>query len=261
VIETESLKGRVDQAVEQLCSVHDARRSQNQNLTNLLGSLEEKFKARTVELDYCHTKIDALTQDNSQLSELLERLIGLIENEPAEVENDPLFRASTMAATLLEGWSADAASDPVPDDGGVFSLGDMAFEDVSDQELAAESLDAPEGEVSDLVASAIAAARSLEHHIVQEAAPEPESEPDQYDAVDEPIVVDIEIPDTDMAAQDYSSGSSGQPDDVGDDAARDDTEASIRDMMARLEKAARDPKFALPDDGETPAPAGSEQAA
>ena len=83
----------------------NARHDQNENLTNLLGNLEEKFKARTVELDYCNSQIESLTQDNAQLSELVERLVNLIESGPENAEDDPLIRASTMAATLLKDWS------------------------------------------------------------------------------------------------------------------------------------------------------------
>lgn len=101
----EGLKTRVEQAVDQLSSVQNARQDQNQNLANLLGDLEEKFSARTVELDYCNSRIETLTHENAHLSEFLERLIGLIESEPGAAENDPLIRASNMAATLLEGWS------------------------------------------------------------------------------------------------------------------------------------------------------------
>lgn len=160
--EIEGLKSRVVQAVEQLSSVQDARRDQNQNLTGFLGGLEEKFQARTVELEYCNSQIAALTQDNAQLSELLERLVDLIEDEPS-------------AADTVDG-----------------------------------------------------------------------------DIMDEPVVADIEIPETEIAAED-------DLDDILAGEIEEDTESSIRAMMARLEAAALDAKF--PSEDDTAQPDLSEQVA
>ena len=169
--EIEGLKSRVEQAVEQLSSVQDARRDQNQNLTGFLGGLEEKFQARTVELEYCNSQIAALTHDNAQLSDLLKQLVDLIENEPSATEDDPLTRATSMAAKLLKGWSVgETLVEPglkVPEVSEPVELVSedsvaMSFDDVSDEGLDAEIFDASLGEIPDLVTGAIAAAEAID---------------------------------------------------------------------------------------------------
>ncbi|NQU70130.1 MAG: hypothetical protein HQ514_06250, partial [Rhodospirillales bacterium] len=168
----------MEQAVQQLSSVQGARQNQNQDLTNLLGNLEEKFQSRTVELDYCNSQIETLIQDNAHLSELLERLIHLIESDRVSGEDDPLIRASTMAATLLHNWSApeepgdEAAEMPeafgppqlLPEVQELVSEASLSnfFEDVSDEELEAEALDGLDLEIPELVAVAIAASQEAD---------------------------------------------------------------------------------------------------
>jgi hypothetical protein len=287
VSDLEGLKTRVDQAVDQLSSVQNARQDQNQNLATLLGNLEEKFSARTVELEYCNSRIDALTQDNAHLSELLERLIGLIESEPGNADDDPLIRASTMAATLLEGWSGGETpvettsdisepqdvSEPqdIPETQELVSEDSvsLSFEDVSDEELEAENLEVLDSDVSDLVASAVAAAREPDGEagdvtesaddelsfdqvaVIDEEVPEEEVQDElvqpevaeiveeiaeevvEDDIMDEPVAADIDIPEAEEAS-----------DEIFEEEIEEDTEASIRSMMARLEAAALDAKFA-----------------
>lgn len=252
----EGLKTRVEQAVEQLSSVQNARHDQNQNLTSLLGGLEEKFTARTVELEYCNSQIAALTQDNAQLSELLERLVLLIESGPGDAGDDPLIRASTMAASLLEGWSGGAAQAPpssesseeTPEPRELVSEDSvsMSFEDVSQEELDAEILAAPEGAIPDLVADAIAAAvdeGASETEVLEEIVAEVAEEAVEEDIVDEPVAADIEIPATEFDAEDGD-------DDFLAEEIEEDVESSIRAMMARLEAAAHDAKFASGSDSD-----------
>lgn len=251
----EGLKTRVEQAVEQLSSVQNARHDQNQNLTSLLGGLEEKFTARTVELEYCNSQIAALTQDNAQLSELLERLVLLIESGSGDAEDDPLIRASTMAASLLEGWSGgetqaagSESSEETPEPQELVSEDSvsMSFEDVSQEELDAEILAAPEGAIPDLVADAIAAAveeGASETEVLEEIVAEVAEEAVEEDIVDEPVAADIEIPATEFDAEDGG-------DDFLAEEIEEDVESSIRAMMARLEAAAHDAKFASGSDSD-----------
>ncbi len=106
VSDFKELKDRVEHAVGKLSTSHEKRHEQNQNLTQLLGDLEIKFDSRTQELDYCNERISALTDENNQLSDLLERLVSLIEIDPeSQEENDPLFRASEMAAALIHSFT------------------------------------------------------------------------------------------------------------------------------------------------------------
>lgn len=300
VSDFEGLKTRVEQAVDQLSSVQNARQDQNQNLANLLGNLEEKFSARTVELDYCNTRIEALTHENAHLSEFLERLIGLIESEPGAAEDDPLIRASKLAATLLEGWSdnetptatcsetAEASEElevpeavEAPEPRELVSEDSLShsFENVSEEELEAENLEDLDGEVSDLVAGAVAAAEELVEGVGEHSEPisddvsfdqvsslveevQDEDIQDEFvqpevseiveevaeeivedDIMDEPVAADIDIPEAEFAAEDIS-------DDGFAEEIEEDTEASIRSMMARLEAAALEAKFATADNAE-----------
>ena len=258
----EVLKDRVEQAVQQLSSVQGARQGQNQNLTSLLGNLEKKFQSRTVELDYCNSQIEMLIQDNAHLSELLERLIHLIESERVSGEDDPLIRASTMAATLLQNWSApeepgdEAAEMPeafgppqlapeAPELVSQDSLSD-SFEDVSAEELEAEALDGLDVEIPELVAVAIAAAQEtdvddFDVSVADDAVAVEEvaEEVVEDDMMGEPVAVDLDIPDSEDLSDD------GLADEI-----EEDTEASIRAMMARLEAAALDAKFSSEENSE-----------
>lgn len=288
--EFSDLKSRVEQAVGKLSNSHDQRHEQNQNLTKLLGDLEIKFDSRTEELEYCNLRISALTEENNQLTGLLDRLVSLIENDPESEENDPLFRASEMAAALINSFSEDGnseapASEPMPVESepvaeapGDLPMEDLptgeltadAFEDVSAADLATE-LDAETDALPDMpvqVAEAVAAALALSEAderidvieaSVGEAEPEiemiAEEAPETID--EEPITVDIDIPEADMAdEQDQGSGDEALT--------ADDTEASIRAMMKRLEDAAANSLFPASDDGEAvqaPAVEGAEKVA
>ncbi len=224
-------------------------------------------------MEYCNSQIAALTQDNAQLSELLERLVDLIENEPSAAEDDPLTRATSMAAKLLEGWSvgetlvepglkAPEVSEPlelVSEDSAA-----MSFDDVSDEGLDAENFDASLGEIPDLVTGAIAAAEAIdvsdaggaiEHATEIQDTPVQDATADDTvddDIMDAPVAADIEIPETEIAAED-------DLDDILAGEIEEDTESSIRVMMARLEAAALDAKFPSEDDTAQPDP--SEQVA
>jgi hypothetical protein len=269
VSDIEGLKDRVEQAVQQLSSVQGVRQGQNQHLTSLLGNLEEKFQSRTVELDYCNSQIETLIQDNAQLSELLERLVHLIESDRVSGEDDPLIRASTMAATLLHNWTApeepgDAATampeafgppEPVLNVQELVSEASLSdsFEDVSAEELQAEALDGLDVEIPELVAVAIAEAQETdveEFAVIEDvsetddavAVEEVAGEFAEDDVMDEPVAVDLDIPES----EDHSDD--GLADEI-----EEDTEASIRAMMARLEAAALDAKFSSEENaGEEP---------
>lgn len=281
--EIEGLKNRVDAAVEQLSSVNNARHEQTQNLTTLLGNLEEKFSDRAVELEYCNSQINALTQENANLSGLLERLVGIIGSGSEVAEDDPLVRASAMAASLLEGWTAAEAAPAV---GSVDSQSNisvaqedisMSFEDVSEDELEAETLDAPEEGLPETVAEAIAEAQNFEgeepdvgavgdagelsdmlielQEIVHEEVV-PETLEDVV--IENTVGDDIEIPESELDGD-------LETHDTLDEEIEDDAESSIRAMMDRLEQAARDAKFSSEDDSENndqvPATDASEQVA
>ncbi len=105
------------------------------------------------------------------------------------------------------------------------------------------------------MASAVAAAQELAGEsgddnvsIDQIATLDEEVQPEvseivEEDIMDEPVAADIEIPEAEFAAEDDSDDSFAAE-------VEEDTEASIRSMMARLEAAALEAKFGTADDAE-----------
>ena len=147
----EELRGRVDQAVVKLSSANDVRRDQNQSLQHLLADLETKYHARTEELAYCATRIEALTTENAQLTDMVEQLVGILETYNTGSEEDPIYQASAIASGLLDTWSETktaagaAVATPLEHDT-VVPQQARQFEDVSDDQLAIENLlETPEG--------------------------------------------------------------------------------------------------------------------
>lgn len=159
----DTLKGRIDRAVQQLADVQTTRRHSNDTLIGLLGDLEAKYSARDEEVRYCAQRIEILETDNRELVHLVEQLVGIMESWAGQGEEDPVFDAAARASNLLEDWQqpprgeappamSDAvsnnavsveAANPVPEVG-IESSSEpspeplMAFEDVDQRTLAAE---------------------------------------------------------------------------------------------------------------------------
>ncbi len=261
--EIDELRSRVEEAVDKLSSSYDARREQNQTLTQFLAELEQKFNARTEELEHCNQRIDALGRDNAELSQLIERLVLMIDGDPSGEQDDPIFRASNMARELLQSWSSedetegsatedvsspshDAMLDEQPgiddvEEAAEIAFGGSTFEDVSEEELASEQQTIEAENIPDEVSQAITAALNLndddagsEQPAVMEqesAMPDIEAlleEAEELLDVDE--LVDAVAADLDIAKSDAEMAETGPENET--------TEASIREMMERLEKAA-----------------------
>ncbi len=99
------LRNRVDRAVERLSTTNETRRHQSRGLMTLLTDLEGKYEARADELEHCKQRIDALTGDNADLSALVDKLVRIVDTTVTGEGEDPLSRASAMAADLAADWS------------------------------------------------------------------------------------------------------------------------------------------------------------
>ncbi|MEX2454736.1 MAG: hypothetical protein WD470_08525 [Rhodospirillaceae bacterium] len=98
----ENLQNRVVGAVEMLKRSQSERRRQNQSLGQVLNDLETKFEARTSELDHCRERIAQLESSNRGLTELVGKMIQVMERAAEETHEDPVFRATAAARDIVE---------------------------------------------------------------------------------------------------------------------------------------------------------------
>jgi hypothetical protein len=296
------LRIKVDEAVNRLSEAHESRRRQSQGLMTLLSDLEAKFEARGEEVRHCQRRIEALTRENADLSNLVEQLVKIVDNTVKTDDEDALFRASATAAELVADWSGPAdrreeatgveTEDQAPQSAGTGSnLDDLiaaklgydsataafanvgpgqGFQDVGQEELDSEELRSIPDELPGLLEEA--ASFDVEEELSVEDIDEPfevigheddetpaesvaaeldvdgidmpdidmndlevvelETEAfdvsDTFDPVREQLAADLDIPE--IKLEDEEPISRLDPD--------EDTETSIRAMMARLEQAA-----------------------
>jgi hypothetical protein len=305
------IRNRVDQAVDRLSVANDTRRRQSQGLMTLLTDLESKYEARSEELEHSRRRIEALAHENTDLSDLVEKLVLIVDSTVSADDENPLFRASATAADLVADWSRpEDVAEPVDqadvaDDETVSSAdhdGDLddeiaaapehdaaseafaeldpaiGFQDVGDEELASERLDGNPEELAAVldtpltpeIDDVVDMATVLEADQPFEAMDVEVGEAEMMDVdVDEVVAVletpnidmtdidmtDIEMSDLDTTAldgpddidpiQELLSADLDIPEIVLDDDEPisridpdEDTESSIRAMMARLEEAA-----------------------
>ena len=98
------LRNKVDQAVDSLSTAHETRRRQSHGLMTLLTDLETKFEARNEEVEHSKQRIEALARENADLSNLVDRLVQIIDTTVNSEDEDTLFRASATAAELVADW-------------------------------------------------------------------------------------------------------------------------------------------------------------
>ena len=99
----DELKTRVEETTERLRVFQEGRNGQSQSLVEMLGELEEKYAAQSVELEYCRDRIDPLETANTQLAILMESLLDTIDAGFANIEGDPLQKAAEIAGSMLVG--------------------------------------------------------------------------------------------------------------------------------------------------------------
>ncbi len=107
----DELKTRVEETTEKIRAFQEGRNGQSQSLVEMLGELEEKYAAQSVELEYCRGRIDPLETANTQLATLMESLLDTIDAGFANIEGDPLQKAAEIAGSMLVGEMSLVASE------------------------------------------------------------------------------------------------------------------------------------------------------
>jgi len=107
----DELKTRVEETTEKIRAFQEGRNGQSQSLVEMLGELEEKYAAQSVELEYCRDRIDPLETANTQLALLMESLLDTIDAGFANIEGDPLQKAAEIAGSMLVGEMSLVAGD------------------------------------------------------------------------------------------------------------------------------------------------------
>lgn len=160
------LRNKVDQAVDSLSTAHETRRRQSHGLMTLLTDLETKFEARNEEVEHSKQRIEALARENADLSNLVDRLVQIIDTTVNSEDEDTLFRASATAAELVADWPGpgDRAETVDQQEGTTGSMDDATSEieqalrepeitafDVADDEVVWSANN--NGELDDLIAA------------------------------------------------------------------------------------------------------------
>jgi hypothetical protein len=225
----DELKTRVEETTERLRVFQEGRNGQSQSLVEMLGELEEKYAAQSVELEYCRDRIDPLETANTQLAILMESLLDTIDAGFANIEGDPLQKAAEIAGSMLVGEltlnaSESRAEEKIEEEAQAEAPEELVFEEAEDtpieepevaeiedgagieDELTSDDdiIVSPESELSaDDVSELLAAAEpEVQFEDVSDAALELESVEDAPTAdLPEPVVVaiaDTEIVDVDL---------------------------------------------------------------
>ena len=132
----------------------------------MLGELEEKYAAQSIELKYYRDRIDPLETANTQIAILMESLLDTIDAGFANIEGDPLRRAAEIAGSMLVGEISLNASE-------------SRAEEIIEEENQPEASEAPEELVIEETAS--------EEEIEEVAA-----EDSEVAVTEKPEVVEIE---------------------------------------------------------------------
>ena len=126
--ESSFLQDRVAKAVEEIERIDAERRRCNVDLKRMLARLEERFNARSLELEHLRDRIGALTEANGEIERFLDRLAALSERHAAWVgESGAALKLRLDGAMLAETALTAPGGEP-------------RFEDVDPAELEAEDL-------------------------------------------------------------------------------------------------------------------------
>tara|TARA_B100000676_G_scaffold181703_1_gene178537 strand:- start:149046 stop:149735 length:690 start_codon:yes stop_codon:yes gene_type:complete len=109
----DELKSRVEETAEKLRTLQEGRSGQSQSLVEMLGQLQEKYAAQSVELEYCRERIEPLETANLELAALMENLLDTIDAGFSKLESDPLQKAADIAGSML---AAEKTEVPVADE-------------------------------------------------------------------------------------------------------------------------------------------------
>lgn len=139
----ETLRARVEETAQRMRQAQTQRTESHQSLVDILGSLESKFAAQEEELAFYKGRIGPLEHSNAQFSELIGKLLDLVESGFGEDSLAPMRHATEMASAMLSSEMATVRpADPAIDAPG-------RFEDVEPEMLATEA-GASEEDLEDL---------------------------------------------------------------------------------------------------------------
>ncbi len=109
-----NLQQRVGSAVDRLIESQEARQRNNHSLGRILNDLEIKFEARKIELDHCHARIAQLEDSNRALTDLVGRMVEIVEKTADEFSEDPVFRTTAVAGEIIERFVPKVVADNPP---------------------------------------------------------------------------------------------------------------------------------------------------
>ena len=148
-----NLQDRVGAAVDNLMKSEKIRRTQNKSLSRVLGDLENKYEARTAELEHCQKRISVLEDSNRSLTGLVGQLLEIVEKTADNIAQDPVYRAGNEARAVIDRYVAEApandAVDHPPQPSETLETAGRRFEDVDEDDLIAEDLYAKTESASD----------------------------------------------------------------------------------------------------------------
>lgn len=148
-----NLQKRVGSAVDRLIESQEARQRNNVSLGRILNDLEIKFEARKIELDHCHARIAQLEDSNRALTDLVGRMVEIVEKTADEFTDDPVFRTTAVAGEIIERFVPKVVADnspvaeetpeetPALGEHEAFSGEHGTFQDVGEELLIAELID------------------------------------------------------------------------------------------------------------------------
>jgi hypothetical protein len=109
-----NLQKRVGSAVDRLIESQEARQRNNLSLGRILNDLEIKFEARKIELDHCHARIAQLEESNRSLTDLVGRMVEIVEKTADEFSEDPVFRTTAVAGEIIDRFVPKIVADNSP---------------------------------------------------------------------------------------------------------------------------------------------------
>ncbi|MBM3486983.1 MAG: hypothetical protein FJX67_10170 [Alphaproteobacteria bacterium] len=105
----ESFRQRVEQAEARLKAVHAARERESAALVDMWRQIRTRFTKQEEEIARVRALANALDDKNNALQEMVENLLGTIENNIRKTGNETVPRITGMAQELLEAASGEPA--------------------------------------------------------------------------------------------------------------------------------------------------------
>ncbi len=246
----DELKSRVEETAEKLHAFQEGRNGQSQSLVEMLGQLEEKYAAQSVELEYCRERVAPL-----EAADIAGSMLDGEMSAESQDTNDAVSETTPDDETELNAIEEDdvdlqemeASVDEEPETA-IDADQDVQFEDVSEAALELESEeDAPTADLPEPVVAAIAETDAIDNaveDVVAEVAEELVSEElvleEETDAVaevdgTENAAADMEFTDG-VASEDDIESVSALAQEIEEEAAATDDKPAASDIRALLER-------------------------